>query len=153
MKTAHEKELEEQEEKEKHASAKNPKETKEEHELRLKREEEEARAKRWKDGKVTDEDIAFERISLLKEAHQILVDHVTRLGGVGAPMGPLGDRFLAWLKRYGDMAVVAPVETAEEKKAREEAEKAAEKEEKKSEKDETNDKDDKPEPKPFKFAK
>jgi len=148
---AEKRELDELEGKEeKHASGKNLKETpaekkareereknetKEEKELRLAREKQEeaaekkeverlAREKRFKDGTPTAKDIADERTSLLKEAHQILVDHVTRLGGLGAPMGPLGDRFVAWLKRWNDMVVVAPFddETDEEKAAREEAE-------------------------------
>ena len=114
-----------------------------------------AREKRWKDGEPTEDDIEFERTSLLKEAHQILVDHVTRLGGLGAPLGPLGDRFVAWLMRWNNMVVIAPVETAEEKKAREEAENEGHPKIPKKELDrldrEEEERQKEKEPKPFKF--
>ena len=179
---AEKRELEELEGKEeKHASGKNLKETpaekkareereknetKEEKEARLAQEKADeeaekkeaerlAREKRWKDGEPTEDDIEYERVSLLKEAHQILVDHVTRLGGVGAPMGPLGERFMAWLDRWNKMAVVAPVETDEEKKAREEAENEGHPKIPKKELDrldkEEEEREKEKEPKPFKF--
>jgi len=37
---------------------------------------------------------------LLAEARQIFIDHVTKLGGVGGPLGPIGDRMVAFLVKY-----------------------------------------------------
>jgi hypothetical protein len=80
---------------------------------------------------------------LARTARQLFIDHITKLGGVGAPLGPMGDRIMAWLKDWDTTTL--PITAAAE--AKEKADKAAEKD---ADKDE-DDKDDKPEPKPFKF--